>query len=301
MISKKHYSVMLNETLNALQINPNGIYVDLTLGRGGHSSEILKRLSTGLLISFDKDIQAIKESEPYLSKIGKNFKLIHSDFNKIKSELEKLGINSVDGILADIGVSSPQLDESERGFSYSKDGRLDMRMNQQQKMDAHYIVNNWNEEELTKIFREYADVMLPQRVAKSIISKRPIDTTIQLVEIIRASLPAAIVRKKNPAKAVFQAIRIAVNQELESLEKLVKIAPTLLKKDGVFAIITFHSIEDRIVKNEFKRLTEDNTGKLPIILDKEFEVKTKKPSKEELIENNRSRSAKLRILIKRKA
>ena len=297
---EKHFPVMLNETIEGLKIKPDGIYVDLTLGRGGHSSEILKNLTTGKLISFDKDKQAINESAPRLLKISENFELIHSDFNKIKDELEKLGIHSVDGILADIGVSSPQLDESERGFSYSKEARLDMRMNQDQELDAHFIINNWSEEELTKIFRDYADVMLPQRVAKGIVSNRPIDTTIQLVEIIRSSLPAAVVRKKNPAKAVFQAIRIAVNQELDALETLVNVAPTLLKKDGVLAIITFHSIEDRIVKRKFGSLTEDNTGKLPIIVEKNFEVKTKKPSKEELLQNNRSRSAKLRLLIKRK-
>lgn len=296
----KHYSVMLNETINALDIKPNGTYVDLTLGRGGHSSAILAKLDTGLLISFDKDKQAIKESNPRLVQISKNFKLIHSDYSNIKNELEKLGIHSVDGIMADIGVSSPQLDESKRGFSYSKDARLDMRMDQTQKMDAHFIVNNWSEVELSEIFRYYADVMLPRRVAKGIVSNRPIDTTLQLVDVIRSSLPAAVVRKKNPAKAVFQAIRIAVNNELGALEKLVEDGPELLNKNGVLSIITFHSIEDRIVKRKFGSFIKDNTGKLPIIVKKEWDVKTKKPTRQELEENNRSRSAKLRTLIKRK-
>ena len=300
MSNEKHYSVMLNESLEALNIKPDGIYVDLTLGRGGHSSAILEKLENGLLISFDKDIQAIKESEPRLAQIGTNFKLVHSDYKNIKNELEKLEIKSVDGILADIGVSSPQLDETERGFSYSKDARLDMRMDQSQKLDAHIIVNEWSEIELSEIFRNYADVMLPQRVAKGIVSKRPIDTTLQLVDVIRESLPAAIVRKKNPAKAVFQAIRIAVNQELNALETLVNDGPELLKKDGALAIITFHSIEDRIVKRKFGSFIKDETGKLPVIIEKEWEVKTKKPSRQELEENNRSRSAKLRTLIKRK-
>ena len=296
----KHYPVMLKECLDALDIKPDGIYVDLTLGRGGHSSAILAKLTTGLLISFDKDNQAIQESEPRLLKVGQNFKLIHSDYMNIKDVLEELGIKSVDGILADIGVSSPQIDDSERGFSYSKDARLDMRMNQLQTIDAHFIINNWSENELTEILRYYADVMLPQRVAKGIVSNRPIDTTLQLVDVIRNSLPAAVVRKKNPAKAVFQSIRIAVNQELNALERLVEDGPKLLNKNGTLAIITFHSIEDRIVKRKFGTFIKDDTGKLPIFVEKEWTVKTKKPSRQELDENNRSRSAKLRALTKRK-
>ncbi|MCK5807110.1 MAG: 16S rRNA (cytosine(1402)-N(4))-methyltransferase RsmH [Mycoplasmataceae bacterium] len=296
----KHYPVMLNEVVKALNIKPDGIYVDLTLGRGGHSSNILSKLDTGLLIAFDKDNQAIKESGPRLEQVGTNFKLVHSDYKNIKSELEKLGIVHVDGILADIGVSSPQLDESERGFSYSKDARLDMRMNQNQGLDAHVIVNEWSEIDIANILRDYADVMLYKRVAKGIVSERPIDTTLQLVDVIRKSLPAAVVRKKNPAKAVFQAIRIAVNQELEALKQLVTDGPELLSKDGSLAIITFHSIEDRIVKREFKKYFPRDTGKLPIIIEKEWDIKTYKPSKKELEENNRSRSAKLRVLTNRK-
>lgn len=295
---QKHYSVMLQESLTALDINPEGIYVDLTLGRAGHSSEILKRLTTGQLIAFDKDKQAIIESEPYLKSIGNNFKLVHSDYKNIKDELGKLGIKRVDGILADIGVSSPQLDETERGFSYSKDARLDMRMNQEQPLDAHEIINNWSEAELVNMFRDYADVMLPYRVAKGIISKRPIDTTLQLVDVIRESLPAAIVRKKNPAKAVFQAIRIAVNKELEALEKLLSDGPELLNEKGVLAIITFHSIEDRMVKRKFGEFIKDETGKLPVLVENKWTAKTKKPSKSELEVNKRSRSAKLRVLTK---
>ncbi|NQZ65680.1 MAG: 16S rRNA (cytosine(1402)-N(4))-methyltransferase RsmH [Mycoplasmatales bacterium] len=296
----KHSPVMLNESIEALDIKPDGVYLDLTLGRGGHSSEILKKLSTGKLICFDKDEQAIIESEPRLSKINNNYVLVHADYMNIKDVLEKHGIKSVDGILADIGVSSPQIDDFARGFSYSKDARLDMRMNQKQKLDAHFIVNNWSEVELVEIFRYYADVMLPQRVAKGIISNRPIDTTLQLVNIIRESLPAAIVRKKNPAKAVFQALRIAVNQELDALKKLVNYAPKILNKNGVLAIITFHSIEDRIVKRKFGTFIKDDTGKLPIIVSKEWTVKTKTPSRNEIENNNRSRTAKLRVLKRRK-
>ena len=296
----KHYPVMLDEVIKVLNIKPDGIYIDLTLGRGGHSVKILEKLDTGILISFDKDIDAIKESGPRLKQVGTHFKLIHSDYKNIKSELGKLGIPHVDGILADIGVSSPQLDETERGFSYSKDARLDMRMNQKQGLDAHIIVNEWSEIDIANILRDYADVMLYKRVAKGIISERPIDTTLQLVDVIRKSLPAAVVRKKNPAKAVFQAIRVAVNQELEALIKLVTDGPGLLSKDGSLAIITFHSIEDRIVKREFKTYFPRDTGKLPIIIEKEWDIKTIKPSKKELEENNRSRSAKLRVLSKRK-
>lgn len=297
---EKHFPVMLDESIKALEINPDGIYLDLTLGRGGHSSEILKQLTTGTLIAFDKDEQAIAQSKPRLAKISNNYKIVHSDYKNIKNVLEELGINSVDGIFADIGVSSPQLDEADRGFSYSKDARLDMRMDQNQKLDAHFIVNNWNEIELIEIFKYYADVTLPKRIAKGIVSNRPIDTTLQLVDVIRKSLPAAIVRKKNPAKAVFQSIRIAVNQELDALKMLVNDAPKLLNKNGVLAIITFHSIEDRIVKRKFGSFIKDDTGKLPVIVIKEWTAKTKKPSRKEIEENNRSRSAKLRILKKRK-
>lgn len=299
-MNEKHFPVMLSESLKALSIKNDGVYVDLTLGRGGHSSEILQKLSTGLLVSFDKDLTAIKEGGEFLSQFGDNFKLVHSDFKNIKNELEKLGIKKVDGILADIGVSSPQLDEAQRGFSYSKDARLDMRMNQQQELDAHAIVNQWSEKQLVEIFRDYADVMLPQRVAKGIVSNRPIDTTLGLVDVIRESLPAAVVRKKNPAKNVFQAIRIAVNRELDALEQLVSDAPSLLKKDGVLAIITFHSIEDKIVKREFGKFIKDDTGKLPVMVEKDWIAKTYKPSKHELEVNNRSRSAKLRALTRRK-
>ena len=295
---EKHYSVMLPECLEALGIKGDGIYVDLTLGRGGHSESILSKLNTGMLFSFDKDKQAIKESEPRLSKVGSNFKLVHSDFKNLKFELEKLGIKTVDGILADLGVSSPQLDEAERGFSYNKEARLDMRMDQNQSLSAHDIVNTWSEADLVNIFKYNADVMLPQRVAKGIVSKRPIETTLELVEVIRESLPAAIVRKKNPAKAVFQAIRMAVNEEMPSLERMLDDAISMLNPNGTLAVITFHSIEDRCVKRKFGSLIEDNTGKLPIMVEKTWKAKSYKPSKSELEINRRSRSAKLRALTK---
>lgn len=298
----KHFPVLLEEVIENLKINKNGIYVDLTLGRAGHSSEILKKLDKGHLYAFDKDFDAIKESEKKLSRISNNFTLIHSDFQNLESELKKYNIKKIDGILVDLGVSSPQLDEAERGFSYNKDARLDMRMNRNQTLDAHYIVNHYSEEELISLLKNNADVMLPQRVAKGIILNRPINTTLELVEIIKKSLPAKIVRMKNPAKAVFQAIRIAVNNELDSLNILLNQAINFLNKNGKLLIITFHSIEDRIVKKFFKSLLEqDNIDpKLPIMVEKTWKSKSFLPSKEELNLNKRSRSAKLRVLTKLK-
>lgn len=296
----KHFSVMLSEAISSLKIKSNGIYVDLTFGRGGHSYEIFKHLKTGMLVAFDKDKDAIKESGENLEKGDKNFKLIHSDFKNFRYELEQLGIKKVDGILADLGVSSPQLNNADRGFSYNKNARLDMRMNQDQELSAYDIVNSYSRNQLVNIFRDFADVMLPQRVAKGIIANRPVNDTLELVNIIKNSLPAAIVRKKNPAKAVFQAIRIAVNNELESLDKMIIDAVPFLNKEGILSIITFHSLEDKIVKKHFGNLIKDETGKLPIIVKKQFKAKTYKPSKEELVKNKRSRSAKLRVLTKLK-
>ena len=299
-MNEKHYSVMLNECIDAIKIREGGTYLDLTLGRGGHSEAILKNLNTGTLISFDKDEQAIKESEPRLKKVGNNFKLIHSDYSNLKIELEKLGVYSVDGIIADLGVSSPQLDEADRGFSYNKDARLDMRMDQSQSLDAYEIVNTWSQSELVDIFRHLADVKpaLAVRAAKGIVAKRPIETTLELVDVIRQSLPAAVVRKKNPAKMFFQAIRMAVNTELDSLNKMLDEAIGLLNPGANLAVITFHSVEDRCVKRKFSPLIKDETGKLPIIVKKQWKVKTYNPSKEELEINKRSRSAKLRVLTK---
>ncbi|MGZ9413810.1 16S rRNA (cytosine(1402)-N(4))-methyltransferase RsmH [Mycoplasma sp. Z386] len=294
----EHFPVLLKEVIEKLEINENGIYLDLTLGRAGHSSKILEKLKNGHLYAFDKDIEAIKKSEQKLSSISGNFTLIHSDFKNIKSELEKLNINKVDGILVDLGVSSPQLDETSRGFSYNKDYRLDMRMDQSQTLDAHYIVNNFSESELVEIFKQNADVMLPQRVAKAIVQRRPINTTLELVEVIRKSLPAKVVRMKNPAKAVFQAIRIAVNNELESLNTLLENAIDFLKVNGKLLIISFHSTEDRIVKKFFKQLISENEidYRIPIMQEKKWMAKSILPSDEEIKQNKRSRSAKLRIL-----
>lgn len=294
-----HIPVLLPEAIEALNIKENGIYLDLTLGRAGHSKEILKRIPKGLLIAFDKDKNAIINSNSHLSKIGSNFELVHSDFIKIKDVLDNLKIKTVDGILVDLGISSPQIDDESRGFSYSKEARLDMRMDQSQELDAHTIVNNYSEYELVNIFRNNADVKLPKVIANAIIKNRPINTTEELVNIIRNSLPAKIVRMKNPAKAVFQALRIAVNNELESLKVLLNDSIKFLKKDSVLAIISFHSIEDRIVKNFFGSLIKSKIDpKLPIQEEKEWSVKVYLPSQSEIDINNRSRSAKLRALTK---
>ncbi len=298
---KNHVPVMLNESINSLNIKKNGIYLDLTLGLGGHSQKILQKLSSkGLLIGFDKDKLMVDESEKKLKLLNKNFKLIHSDFKNVKKELEKINVFKVDGILADLGVSSPQIDNPERGFSYSKNGKLDMRMDQMQDLDAYKIVNDYPKNEIIKIFKNYGEFKLADKVAQKIIENRPIEKTLELVSLIKESLPAAIIRKKNPAKTIFQAIRIEVNNELDSLKKILEDCPNLLKKEGRFSIITFHSLEDKMVKTYFKKLIEDKTGKLPIILEKKWDVKTKKPSNQEIKLNNRSRSAKLRTLIKRK-
>lgn len=296
-----HIPVMFNEIIKSLNIKENGIYVDLTLGRAGHAEGILKNIKNGKLIAFDKDKIAIEESQSRLSKVNNNFILIHSDFKNLKNELAKIGINHVDGIIADLGVSSPQLDNQDRGFSYSQNCFLDMRMDQEQSLKAWDIVNCWNEEQLITIFVNYADVKMPKRIANAIIKNRPINTTFELINVIKSCLPAKIIRQKNPAKTVFQAIRMAVNNELESLDTILKDSIEILNRNGVLSIITFHSIEDRIVKKFFNNLVKSKLDyKMPIQEEKEYLVKTIYPTKKEVEENKRSRSAKLRILKKLK-
>lgn len=298
-MENKHIPILLNEAIESLNIKSNGIYLDLTVGMGGHSSEILKRLKNGLLVGFDKDLFAIEESRKRLSKIGSNFQLIHSDFNNVADELAKLNINAVDGILVDLGISSPQVDNAERGFSYSKDARLDMRMNTNQALDAHFVVNNYSEDELITIFYNYAEVKLAKQVANAIIKNRPINTTLELAEVIKSAYPAKLLSLKNPCKAVFQAIRIEVNNEFSSINSMLVQALNLLKKDSSLAIITFHSLEDSIIKKFFGNLIKSkHPSKMPINEEKNYIVKVYSPSKVEISENNRSRSAKLRVLTK---
>lgn len=302
-----HDSVLLNESIKYLNIKEDGIYVDCTLGYAGHSKEILKNLKRGFLYSFDQDIEAIEYSSKKLQQIGSNFEIIKSNFVNIKDELNKRGVTKVDGILYDLGVSSPQLDNANRGFSYHQDARLDMRMDQNQTLDAHYVVNHYSQEDLIDILFKYGDEEFARSIVKNIIKARvikDIDTTLELVEIIKSSVPEKKKRHGHPAPKTFQAIRIEVNKELEVLTKSLKDALELLNTDGRLCVITFHSKEDKITSDIFKDVTalDPNLKKLPIIPD-EFKpkyelVKKIESSKQEIDENNRARSAKLRVIKK---
>lgn len=303
----KHISVLLNESIDNLNIKEDGIYVDCTLGYAGHSSQILKRITRGCLFAFDQDGEAIDYSRRILDQISNNYEIINSNFVNIKSELNKRNITKVDGILFDLGVSSPQLDEAERGFSFHNDSKLDMRMNQNQELSAYEVVNNYSEKELTKIFYEYGEEKYAKSIAHGIAearSSKKIETTLELVEIIKNNVPEKYKRDHHPARKVFQAIRIEVNDELNVLQKALDDAIDLLNVGGRLCVITFHSLEDRIVKNTFKKYSEvDKVYKgLPFIPeDKQAKVKLigkYKPSKEELDENNRSRSSILRVIEK---
>lgn len=307
-MSDKHIPVLLKEVIASLNIRSDGTYLDLTLGRGGHSEEILKRLSSkGLLIGVDQDETAIKESEERLSKLeGKNFKIVRDNFVNVKTILEELNISQVDGILMDLGVSSPQFDVIERGFTYRYDAPLDMRMDQRNKLTAKDIVNKYSLNELTKIFQDYGDEKYAYSIAKNIVKYREnkeIETTFELVDIIKKSKPSKELKKVgHPAKQVFQALRIAVNDELNVLKETLAVVTSLLAPKGRLAVITFHSGEDKIVKQIFKDLTvvEGNRYDLPIkqkepdFLQVNHKVITASP--EELEINHRSQSAKLRVI-----
>lgn len=309
MSEYKHIPVLLNEAIESLNIKPDGIYVDCTLGGGGHSSEILKRLTTGKLISFDQDEYAISVAEKRLAEISNNFSIVHSNFVNIKSCLEELNIDKVDGILYDLGVSSFQLDIGERGFSYNTEAPLDMRMDQNAALSAWNVVNEYSVKELTKIFYDYGEEKFAPGIAKKIENYRkekPINTTIELVSIIKSALPAAVLRKTgHPAKKIFQAIRIEVNKELSVFQKSLEDAFKVLNVDGRIVVITFHSLEDRLCKRMFKEKSSVNLpSDMPVIPKEylpEFELVYKKavlPSEEELSINNRSHSAKLRAIRK---
>ena len=302
-----HISVLLKESIDSLNIKENGAYVDCTLGYAGHSSEILKRIKSGHLFAFDQDQEAINASTKKLSDISNNFTIIKSNFVHLKQKLEELGIDKVDGILFDLGVSSPQLDKEERGFSYHHDAKLDMRMDQENNFSAYDVVNTYSEKELARIMFEYGEEKYANSIARNIVSARnekPIETTFELVEIIKKSMPEKAKRDKHPARKTFQAIRIEVNHELDILESSMKDAASMLKVGGILSVITFHSLEDRIVKNIFKELTtvDAMVKGLPSIPDEylpDFELVNNKaitPSKEELEDNNRSRSSKLRVI-----
>ncbi len=305
----EHIPVLLNETIQGLNINPSGTYVDLTVGRGGHSSEILARLKDGRLICVDQDEEAIVASTARLSKISNKFEMVRANFSELETILANLGIQEVDGILMDLGVSSPQFDKGERGFSYKEDARLDMRMDQRQELTAYQIINTYALEDLTKIFQIYGEEKYSYSIAKNIIKAReakPIETTLELVEIIKRSKPMKELKKVgHPAKQVFQALRIAVNDELNVLEKALTAALKHLKPGGRLAVITFHSGEDRIVKNYFKEaaISEGNRIDGPMLeKEKEFDLINRKPivaSESELEMNHRSASAKLRIIARK--
>ncbi|RMA77534.1 16S rRNA (cytosine1402-N4)-methyltransferase [Metamycoplasma subdolum] len=289
---------MLDDVIKELEIKHDGIYLDLTLGRAGHSSKILEKLDEGKLICFDKDKEAIDFSQKKLSQINDRFLLIKRDFRFLKEELEKLKIEKIDGLIADLGVSSPQLDDIKRGFSYSKDSKLDMRMDLDQNLTAFEIVNTWDEEKITKILIENADVKLAKQVAKAIVKNRPIESSFSLNEIVKKSLPAKVVREKNPSKQIFQALRIEVNDELHALIDLLKDIVGFTKEGTKLCFITFHSKEDKIVKNFYQTLVyqDPRLNKLPIKSTKNWKQKIIYPSALEISKNSRSKSAKLRVI-----
>ena len=303
----KHVSVLLNECIEALKIRPDGVYVDGTLGLGGHSSEIAKRLTTGLLIGIDRDETAIERAGARLAPFGERVKLVHGNFSDVASILDRLGIDAVDGMLFDLGVSSPQLDEAHRGFSYMQDAPLDMRMDGSASLSAHDVVNTWPEDRLKRILYDYGEERYAPRIAAAIVrarQEREIETTLELVDIIRSAMPAAALREKqHPAKRSFQAIRIAVNDELGAVQNMMDTAPDKLRPGGRLAVISFHSLEDRIVKNGIRRREDGCTCPRDFPVCTCGFVRTLKsvsrkpilPSPEEQTANPRARSAKLRI------
>lgn len=303
-----HITVLLNEAVDGLNIKEDGIYVDCTLGGAGHSRAILKCLTTGHLYCFDQDQSAIEAARSRLSEISDNFTIIYSNFVNIKTKLNELGITKVDGILFDLGVSSPQFDTGERGFSYNHDARLDMRMDINNSLDAYTIVNTWPYARLVEILFKYADEKFAKRIARKIEQARenkPIETTFELVEIIKEAIPAAARRKGgHPAKRTFQALRIAVNDELNVFDRALKDSLDLLNSGGRISVITFHSLEDKICKYTFNDVTKlkDVPPGLPVIPDyllPKYKLINKKAitaSKEELEANHRAHSAKLRII-----
>ena len=302
-----HVSVLLNESIDALQIKPDGIYLDGTLGGAGHSEQIARRLTSGLLIGIDRDPTALRAAGERLASYGERVRLVHGNFCELAEILDGLSIPAVDGMLFDLGVSSPQLDEASRGFSYMADAPLDMRMDPEDRLTAYEVVNQWPREELRRILQDYGEERYAGLIAAAIERRRaqqPIETTLQLVDVIRGAMPAAALREKqHPAKRSFQAIRIAVNDELGSLERMLSVAVDRLKPGGRLAVITFHSLEDRIVKSA---LAEAARGcicppKLPVCVcgrKPKVRLTPRKPitaGPEELAENPRARSAKLRV------
>ena len=303
----KHIPVMLHEAINALDIISNGFYIDCTFGRGGHSKEILKKLNDdGRLLALDKDLEAVKEGETIKDK---RFEIVHASFKDLKDILKKKNFQKPNGILMDLGISSPQIDEAERGFSFQLDSKLDMRMNQSQKLTASDIINNYDYDELVKLLYSYGEEKFAKKIVKAIIKYREekgkILRTIELADLVNKAIPK-FDSKKNPATKTFQALRIKVNEELLEIEEVLPAAFEALKKNGRLAVISFHSLEDRIIKNFIKdRLNTDKIPKKIPIFQKQIKSppirviqKLQTPSKSEVLKNKRSRSAKLRVIEK---
>ena len=307
MMNFSHKSVLLDETIEALNIHPDGIYLDGTLGGAGHSEQIVKRLTTGTLIGIDRDEVALSAARQRLSPYGERVVTVHSNFCELADVLDRLSIPLVDGMLFDLGVSSPQLDDAQRGFSYMADAPLDMRMDRSQSLSAYEVVNGWPQEELRRILYDYGEERYAPQIAAAMVRRREkqsIETTMELVEVIRSAMPAQALREKqHPAKRSFQAIRIAVNDELRAVDRMLQVAFDRLKPGGRIAIITFHSLEDRIVKSRMQAAARGCIcppkfpvcvcGRKPVV-----RLVTRKPvvsGEEELEENPRARSAKLRV------
>ncbi len=306
-MKQEHITVLKEESIEFLNIKEDGIYVDATLGYAGDSKEILKRNKKGFLFAFDKDIDAINKSIDILNEIGNNYKIFNTGFINMKEVLEEEGISKVDGVLFDLGVSSPEIDEAKRGFSYMTDSKLDMRMDQNAKLSAYDVVNTYSSSELTRIFREYGEEKHANKIANKIVEAReekPIETTLELVSIIDKCIPYREKRTGHPAKKVFQALRIEVNNELGEFEKALTDSLSMLNVGGRIVVITFHSLEDRICKNIFKKYTmEDPFYKGMPNIDKDllpdFRLLTNKPiipTEREQELNKRSRSAKMRVI-----
>ena len=306
-MKEKHISVLLEESISSLNLKENSIIVDCTLGYGGHSSNILARIKKGFLFAFDQDSEAIRHSTDRLNAVGTNFTIIKSNFVHLKEKLKEQGVEKVDGVLFDLGVSSPQLDEKERGFSYHEDARLDMRMDKDNPLSAYEVVNNYSKEQLANIFYKYGEDKFSNNIAKKIVEYRQnkkIETTLELVEIIKTAVPMKFRIDKHPARQIFQAIRIEVNNELGVIEPAINQALDLLNVGGRVAVITFHSLEDRLVKNIFKEKCAidpklKGMPNIPAEYLPDFELVVNKainPSEEEIKNNPRARSAKLRVI-----
>lgn len=302
-----HISVLLNEAVTSLNLRDDSIIIDATLGYAGHSSKILKRIKGGHLFAFDQDSEAIKHSTNTLNEIGTNFTIIKSNFVNMKKKINELNIEKVDGVLFDLGVSSPQLDEASRGFSYHQDAKLDMRMDQSNPLSAYEVVNNYTKEELTNIFNKYGESKFSRNIAKKIVEYRQnknVETTLELVEIIKTAVPMKFRIDKHPARQIFQAIRIEVNHELDVIKPSLEQALSLINIGGRVSVITFHSLEDKIVKKYFKEMCDidSRVRGLPNIPEEylpDFKLVINKaivPSEEELKNNPRARSAKLRVI-----